>query len=196
IQVYIDNAEGGSRKTFKQGANVKFEKQHPWNQLLKITGWNVELFTIASKEQNYNVIKDAVVKIKQDNLITVTIPKKVLGDLSEAYYYVLIGSVDGFSYDNYRQVTKEGGEWEFSGGTDKDINPNVLDVLVPEGLSQKQILGSFDIDQGELATLRAVGPELGLSWKLVIIFGFSAVFLITVLGTAIKFIFNTVNRFN
>mgnify|MGYP006283874637 CR=1 FL=1 len=196
IQVYIDNNEGGSRETFKQGANVKFEKQHPWNQLLKITGWNVELVSLADKNPSYNSLSSAEVKFKQDKLIKVSIPQAKLNDLSEAHYYVLIGSVDGFNYDNYRQVTAEGGDWKFSGGSDSDLNPNVIDVLVPEGLNQKQVLGSFALDEGELATLRAVGPELGLSWKLVIIFGFAIVFIITIVGAFIKAVVNFTNKFN
>jgi carbohydrate-binding DOMON domain-containing protein len=188
IQIYIDNSDGGSRETFKQGANLKFEEQHPWNHLIKITGWNVEYFTVTNQAKEYNILRAAEVKLEQDDLIKVIIPRDQLGDLSETYYYVLIGSLDGFSYDNYRKVTAEGGDWNFSGGTDTELNPNVIDTLVPEGLSQKQVLGSFDLEEGELATLRAVGPELALSWKLVIIFAFSAVFLITFIGIVIKFI--------
>ena len=193
IQVYIDNQAGGSQKTFKQGANVRFEKQHPWNHLIKITGWNVESFYLGQEQKEYSILKDVEVKLEQNNLIKVLIPKKQLGDLSEAYYYVLVGALDGFSYDNYRQVTKDGGEWKFSGGSDTDLNPNVIDILVPEGLSQKQVLGDFNLETGQLATLRAVGPEIGLSWKLVIIFSFSAIFLLTILGIIIKIIANLAN---
>ncbi|MBM7557754.1 glucodextranase DOMON-like domain-containing protein [Halanaerobacter jeridensis] len=188
IQVYIDNSDGGSKEVFKQGANVKFEKQHPWNQLLKITGWNVELFNLDDKQKDYKLLESAAVKLEEKKVIKVTIPRKKLKDLSEAYYYVLVGSLDGFNYDNYRKVTAEGGAWNFGGGTDSDLNPNVIDTLVPEGLSQKQVLGSFDTEEGQLATLRAVGPELALPWKLVIIFAFSIIFLLTIFGIIIKFI--------
>ena len=191
IQVYIDNDKGGSRKLFKQGANVKFERQHPWNQLVKITGWNVELFNFKDDHKHYQTLESAVVKLEDKKTIKVTIPQDKCKDLSEAYYYVLVASLDGFNYDNYRKVTAEGGEWEFGGGTDSNLNPNVIDTVVPEGLSQKQILGSFDVEKGELATLRAVGPELGLPWKLVIIFGFSIIFLLTICGIIIKFINNS-----
>lgn len=188
IQVYIDNAAGGSNETFKQGANVKFEKQHPWNQLLKITGWNVELFTLDDEREEYSTLDSAEVSLDKDKLIRVSVPQQKLNDLSEAYYYVLIASLDGFHYDNYRRVTVEGGEWEFGGGRDSDINPNVIDTLVPEGLDQKQVLGSFDLEEGELATLRAVGPELALPWKLIIVFAFSIVFILTILGALLKII--------
>lgn len=190
IQVYIDNNKGGSRKIFKQGANVKFEKQHPWNQLIKITGWNVGLVNLNEGQKDYQALESAAVKLEDKNTIKVTIPQENCGDLSEAYYYVLVASLDGFNYDNYRRVTADGGEWEFGGGTDSNLNPNVIDTLVPEGLSQKQILGSFDVKEGELATLRAVGPELALPWKLVIIFGFSIIFLATIFGIIVKSINN------
>ncbi|MFO7819441.1 MAG: glucodextranase DOMON-like domain-containing protein [Halanaerobacter sp.] len=190
IQVYIDNSAGGSNETFKQGANVKFEKQHPWDQLLKITGWNVQLFTVDDDREEYSTLSSAEVNLENDKLIKVSIPQQKLNDLSRAYYYVLIASLDGFHYDNYRQVTAEGGQWEFGGGRDSDINPNVIDTLVPDGLDQKQLLRSFSLEEGELATLRAVGPELALPWKLIIIFAFSIVFILTILGAVLKIIRN------
>ena len=189
IQVYLDSGRGGVRETFKEGANINFEKQHPWNQLIKITGWNVEIFSLTAERQEYKILEEAKVKL-DDKLVQVFLPKEVLPNLSEAHYYVLIASLDGFNYDNYRKVTAQGGEWEFGGGTDSNLNPNVIDTLVPEGLDQKQVLGSFSLESGELATLYAVGPELSLPWKLVIIFSFCFILLLTILGAGLKIMRN------
>ncbi|WP_018247923.1 glucodextranase DOMON-like domain-containing protein [Orenia marismortui] len=189
VQVYISNSDEGKLETFKKGANIRFEERNPWNKLIKITGWSLEVFDYQDKATKDAIIKEDRIEILDDKkTIKVSIPKELLGDLSKAQYYVLVGSLDGFAYDNYREVIKESEGWKFGGGSNTDLNPNVLDILVPEGMDQKEILGSFDLQQGRLAVVRAVGPELGLHWKLIIIFGFLTVFLATIIGAGIKYL--------
>ncbi|AGB42004.1 protein of unknown function (DUF2223) [Halobacteroides halobius DSM 5150] len=194
IQVYIDNQDGGITETFKPGARVKFEEQHPWDKLLKITGWSVELYSSSDKAEVENRVQEAQVKLN-DKTIKLTIPKEKIGDLKEAHYYVLVGGLDGFGYDNYRPVVEEAQGWKFGGGTDTELNPNVIDTLVPEGMSQKEILGSFDLDEGRVATLRAVGPDLSLSLKFMIIIGFIVILVLTLVGAVFKFVTNRIGNF-
>ncbi|GAB6138035.1 glucodextranase DOMON-like domain-containing protein [Halanaerobaculum tunisiense] len=189
IQVYIDNQDGGSTQVFKPGAHVKFESQHPWNQLIKLTGWSVEMYSPSDDPQQTQRLQQVDVTL-EDQVIKLSIPQEKIGSLQEAHYYVLVGSLDGFGYDNYRSVVEEATGWKFGGGTDTDLNPNLLDTLVPEGMSQKEVLGSFDLEEGELATLRAVGPELSLPVKFIIIIAFAIVLLLTVVGAIVKYIMN------
>lgn len=198
IQLYIDNnSDGGSLKTFKAGANIEFEEKHPWNKLVKITGWSVEICSPEDEKGGDNRVKDARVKLlNDDKMIKVSLPKSKIGDLTEAYYYLLVGSLDGFGHDNYREVVKEAKGWKFGGGTESNLNPNVIDTLVPEGLEQKEVLGSFDLEKGELATLRAVGNEMKLPFKMAIIIGFLVLLLGAIIGGSIKFIARKFNNFD
>ncbi|WP_408955745.1 glucodextranase DOMON-like domain-containing protein [Natroniella sp. ANB-PHB2] len=193
IQVYIDNQDGGRTDTFKPGANVQFEERHPWNKLIKITGWSLEIFDYRADPEIDGRIEEGNIEVLDDNqTIKVTIPQQKLGDLEKAHYYVLVGSLDGFGYDNYREVQEEATGWKFGGGTNTELNPNVLDILVPEGMEQKEILGSFDLEKKQLATIKAVGPSLDLHFKLIIIFGFIILLLLSLIGAVIKFLLNKV----
>lgn len=197
IELYISNGEEGSVKTFKKGANVKFEDRHPWQKLIKITGWSLEVFDYRDDVNADKRLKEDRVKILDDKkTIEVSVPKSLLGDLTEAQYYLLIGSLDGFAYDNYREVVKDSQGWKFGGGSNTDINPNVIDTLVPEGMNQKEVLGAFNLETGELSTLRAVGVELKLHWKFTIIFAFLVILLATIIGTGIKYLAKVFSDYN
>nr|WP_148217661.1 glucodextranase DOMON-like domain-containing protein [Acetohalobium arabaticum] len=167
IQVYIDNQDSGATTVFKKGANVKFSKESSWNKLIKITGWNIKVFDYQDDlSQETEPVVDAEAKVLEDKqTIQARIPKELIGSLDSARYYVLIGSLDGFSYDNYRPVIEEVDDWKFGGGTDTQYNPNVLDILVPEDKSQKEILSGYDVEEEELATLYPVGNESIMSSK-------------------------------
>jgi len=189
IQLYIDNGEEGGLRTFKKGANVKFEEGHSWNKLVKVTGWTLEVFDYGDDLDKKATVEGDRVKLLADKkTIKVLLSKEEAGDLENAYYYLLIGSLDGFGYDNYREVTEDVEGWKFGGGSKSDINPNVLDILVPEGMDQKEVLGAFDLESGELATLRAVGSELGLEWKFLIIVLFVLMLVGTIVGLLVKYI--------
>nr|WP_204989811.1 glucodextranase DOMON-like domain-containing protein [Sporohalobacter salinus] len=171
IQVYIDNQDSGATTVFKKGANIKFSEAAPWNKLIKITGWNVKIFDYQDDpSQEIEPVAEVEARaLQNEQTIQVQIPKKMIGDLNSAQYYVLIGSLDGFSYDNYRPVTKEVGEWKFGGGTDTQYNPNVLDVLVPEDKSQKEVLSKYDSEEKRLATLYPVGNKSLISNKIFLV---------------------------
>lgn len=186
IQVYIDNQKGGRTDTFKPGANVKFEQRHPWNKLIKITGWDVKVYDEDDNENVSGELEGSAAKRIDQTTIKAQISKEKLDELTQAYYYVLVGSFSPFGPDNYRQVEYEPSGWSFGGGEDKEINPNVIDILVPEGLSQKEILGSYEIEDKELAVLRAVGPEPPLSLKIFIISGFLFLLIAAVIGFLAK----------
>ncbi|MCK8824861.1 glucodextranase DOMON-like domain-containing protein [Fuchsiella alkaliacetigena] len=159
VQIYIDNDSGGSTQVFKPGANVEFDPDAPWNKLVKINGWQVEVFDYQDDPQaefEDNTATTARV-LDDQRTIEVKVPQELIGDLKSAQYYVLVGALDGFSHDNFRPVVEEVEEWKFGGGTDTDYNPNVIDILVPEGKEQREILGAYNVENEELATLYPVG---------------------------------------
>jgi carbohydrate-binding DOMON domain-containing protein len=161
VQIYIDNDDGGATSVFKKGANVRFSPEAPWDKLIKINGWNIKVFDYQDDlKENTGKISEADVQVLDNKeTIQVKVPQEVIGDLDSAQYYILVASLDGFSYDNYRPVVKEVSEWKFGGGTDTEFNPNVLDTILPENKAQKEVLSSYDPEKKELAMLYPVGSN-------------------------------------
>ena len=58
-----------------------------------------------------------------------------------------------------REVMAQAAEWRFGGGDDGMYDPNVIDMLVPEGRVQEQILGAYDAKAQRLAEAPMVYPE-------------------------------------
>jgi len=180
IQIYIDNAEGGDTTVFKRGANIKFSEEAPWNKLIKVNGWNIKVYDYQDNPQEEKQIEGVEAKVLDDEqTIHIKVPKDLIGGLKGAKYYVLIGSLDGFSYDNYRPVVEEVSEWKFGGGTNSDIDPNVIDILVPEGKSQREVLGNYNLEDESLATVYSVGGGSQLFNKLFVLI---AIVAIAILG--------------
>jgi len=152
IELYIDNGQGGSRTPFYKGSNISFEEDFDWNKFLKISGWWVRLFNPDSKEEavfNLNEISekdpyqsDTAELTVENNTISLKISKSELGSLENSKFVLLIGSFDPFGYDHFRSFTEEKSYWQLSVKTELDINkiPRVMDILVPEGRSQRAIL--------------------------------------------------------
>lgn len=152
IELYIDNDQGGKSSPFYQGANVTFEEDFKWNKFIKLSGWWVRLFTPNSKEKdvfNLNEISaedpyqaETAEVTAENNTIDLKIAKSELGLLDNSKLVLLIGSFDPFGYDHFRSFTDEKSSWQIYAETELDINkiPRVMDILVPEGRSQREIL--------------------------------------------------------
>jgi len=171
IELYIDNGEGGSSKPFYKGANISFEEEFNWNKFLKISGWWVRLFNPDSKERavfDLNEISaedpyqanSAEVSI-EENTIDIKISKSELGSLNNSKIILLIGSFDPFGYDHFRSFTEEKRSWQIYAETELDINktPRVMDILVPEGRSQRKILTEEFAEIPSFAVKRSAGRE-------------------------------------
>jgi len=71
----------------------------------------------------------------------VDIPKDVVGELTaESKIMVMVAGQDGFGTNRIRQVTPEAQQWRFGGGNEEGTAPAVIDMIVPEGMKQEEIL--------------------------------------------------------
>ncbi len=151
IEVYIDNQAGGSNKLFHSGANISFEDDFQWDKFLKISGWWVKLFNPESRKENILDINDLsfiepnssenIHLSKKDNHIFLRISKSEINLVQNSKIIVLIGSFDPFGYDHFRSISNDKSYWQiYSESNVTDLNPRVLDILVPGGKSQKKIL--------------------------------------------------------
>ncbi len=151
INLYIDSKKGGRTDTYHKGANVRFEKEHPWDYFIKVAGWPSygQFFATADKQESNDTI--TVNSDPSEKIINIIVPKSAIGNPKEFYLYVLSGSQDGYGPDNFREVTKKASTWTLGGNPGLTTAPLVLDTIVPKGYTQKEVLGSFD--KNHLATL-------------------------------------------
>ena len=153
IQLYIDNESGGSTELLRPGAKVNLSDKAQWDYLLNVTGWWVRLFQPLDREKiesmsiSWNEVKNpydlegAIVELDQENdLITVKVPKEKLGELDPAKFYLLVGGFYPFGQDHYREVKESSQDWAFGGSTNLQFDTRVVDILVPQGKTQEEIL--------------------------------------------------------
>ena len=163
INIYLDAKDGGSTKTYKEGARVQFDSKHPWDYFIKVAGWPSygQFFATADGEE-----KTGCVRVEADpaeKLINVIVYKKCLKiDGNKMYAYFIIGSQDGYGPDNFRPVTPQAGQWTL-GGYPKDAGdfaPYAVDIVVPAGHTQEEILSSYSKKDKHYAILLPVEIDL------------------------------------
>jgi len=158
IEIYIDNAKGGSTEVFREGANVSFDPRHPWDKLLKLTGWWIRLYTPDDNKENIigldfndeeisGNVKNCEIETK-DNQIELKIKKDLLGPLINSYMYILVGGFDPFGLDHFRGINNKEDSWKFY---DPDLSdsklihaPRVIDIILPENYNQEKVLSKYE----------------------------------------------------
>ena len=175
--IYIDTTKGaGMTVTIRKGAMVAFDMRYGWDILIKALGWGgCRAFTSNDGEESKGISDGLEAGVLPDGkTVRVKVPLPIIGQPEASWgYYVLICSQDAFGYDDFRPVMEEASSWTFGGVSNLEFNPNVIDMLAPEGgeFSQERLLGSYDADKGGLAVLvpvsfgtaRRGGAFLGLS---------------------------------
>jgi len=155
INLYIDVKDGGRTDTYAEGARVSFSSEYPWDYFIKIAGWPSygQLFATADGEEIPDVLQ--VEADPGEKIINVIVSKTALGSFNQMALYVLSGSQDGYGPDNFRAVTPEPTEWTLGGYPldAGDFAPFVLDIIVPEGVTQEEVLSSYDKNSEKFATL-------------------------------------------
>ncbi|WP_317175990.1 glycoside hydrolase family 97 catalytic domain-containing protein [Halomontanus rarus] len=88
------------------------------------------------------------------------VPKDAIGDVSNMEVTPLMLSQDDSVETRIREVvsteTWESGwqhDWRFGGGRNDNMNPNVIDMVTPEGVSQEDALSYSDTEQAQLPSI-------------------------------------------
>ncbi|MDD2200729.1 MAG: glucodextranase DOMON-like domain-containing protein [Firmicutes bacterium] len=166
INVFIDTTPGAGRTdTLKEGALVSFMPQYAWDVKIKIMGWGGSRVYFASDGDVSGGRSEglSVEALPNGKTIRAAVSQTVIGEPLDSWkYYVLVGSQDGYGLDNFRPVMGEAGQWVFGGGSDLNINPNVIDILAPENgpYSQESQLGSWNASERRYAMLVPANAEL------------------------------------
>jgi len=162
IEIYIDNAKGGSFELFSEGANVKLNPAYCWNKLLKINGWWVSLNVPNDKSSDLIdliiaeddlpwIIKNPEIEVK-DNWIKLKVDKEKIGSLDGSYLYIMVGGFDPFGYNYYRGVKNGVDHWFFNleGEKNTELAPRVIDLIVPPEYNQYKLLSRYENDYPQI----------------------------------------------
>ena len=93
--------------------------------------------------------------------LSIVIPVSVIGaPTTDWSYFVMAGSDD---FNKYRQAGADhGGDWQLGGGEAGEIDPNVIDMIVPTGGDadlQDFLLDGYDTSSATLAEVLPVGTN-------------------------------------
>jgi carbohydrate-binding DOMON domain-containing protein len=141
LQFYVRHpgASGGTTAA-RAGVNASFEA--PYHRRVFVEGFvqpRVEAADGATVTEDV-----AVTGFQTIDAILVEVPRSALGDLSGAQFVPLVLGQDGFSYGSVRPVAATATDGVFGGGagsgTRDSTNPNVIDLITPEGVTQAQAL--------------------------------------------------------
>lgn len=159
IHVYLDIMPGGSAETLESRAELAvFPEEYAWDFVLHIDGFS-EYGKITSYDGKYQspllVIPD-----HQRNTIIARIPLEKNGilsviDMPETRHYVLVGAYNQLSKSNFMTVENTAGQAK-GGGAESRLTPRIYDYLAPQGISQKEVLSSYNEDEYRYAMLKPV----------------------------------------
>ncbi|SHL18984.1 glucan 1,4-alpha-glucosidase [Haladaptatus paucihalophilus DX253] len=148
IQVYLrdPDASGGTTDA-REGVNATFEAPYQYRVV-------AEGFVPARVEagDGSELTRDVTITgYESVDAVKLELPKSTLdGDLTDMQLVPLLLGQDGYSPGRIRPVNATAGGYTFGGGRDDSMNPNVIDLVTPEGVNQSDAL-AYSAD--ELATI-------------------------------------------
>jgi len=150
LDIYIDtdHKPGSGATQLLPGRNAQITPEDAWEYCIWVEGWQQEIHAVSPDGLPNRLGEVKTQIVPQEHTITVTVPKKIIGDQPQDWgYLVVLTSQEGFpSAGNWRvrEVLSEAQEYRLGGGRDDNLDPNIIDILVPEGQSQEEILGAYE----------------------------------------------------
>jgi hypothetical protein len=143
VDIYIDTdgkPGSGSRSLF-MGRNAFARSGSEWEFAVMANMDEVSLYDSGLKpiaQAKVGAWGDAVTRS-----MIVRVPKAVVGkpDKNWKVIALLVGH-DGYASGRVRPITQTAQEWTFGGSTNPS-EPRIIDLVVPLGQSQKDVLGAF-----------------------------------------------------
>ncbi len=155
IQVYIDTdrVSGSGNIQPDQNPNVMIHEDFAWEKMVRADGWLT--YGLLQNESQFSVVTSVDLL---NNRITIKAPLGLIGTPTEDWaYVVLVGSQD---FQAFRERFQKEQLWKLGGGDDGEYDPNVIDMLVPEGVDQDEILSNWDFATQRQAKMIGVGPNV------------------------------------
>jgi len=161
IDIYIDTdnkASSGSTKALG-GRRVEFEPECAWEYAIWVEGWNQRVFMPEGGDVGgVTATVDTI-----GNLVSISVPKSIIGQPEPGWgYQVFVLGQEGYPSEGnlrVREVMEQAAEWRFGGGDNSVYDPNVIDMLVPTGRTQEEILSAYDVSAKKLAVVPMIYPD-------------------------------------
>lgn len=172
IDIYLDTdrVPGSGQTAALGGRRVEFAPESAWEYAIWVEGWQQRIFTAGGKAQGAAppAEEGAGLRVSVDSAersVTVRVPKAVIGEPQPTWgYQVFILGQEGFPESDslrVREVKANRAEWRFGGGDDGPYDPNVIDMLAPEGTTQEAVLGRYSVADKRLAVVPMVYGRQG-----------------------------------
>ena len=144
IDIYIDlNGRRSLGSTsLLPGRGALTVPENAWEYCITINGWDSALYKVDLDNKIVKMLNDFEMEVDTDaKVISVYIPKNVLrGDPYLWHYIVLTCGYDPENeIDKILYVQKEA-DVHYFGGKKSEVSSNIIDVILPEGLKQKEAL--------------------------------------------------------
>ncbi|ESP87095.1 glucoamylase / glycosyl hydrolase [Candidatus Halobonum tyrrellensis G22] len=159
LQVYVrDPSADGGATAAREGVNAEFAA--PYQRRVVADGFTGEFAPRVEDAAGGVVTEDvSLTAYPEASAVKVGVPKSSLGgDVRTLQFAPLLMGQDGFSPGRIRPVNAANGGYVFGGGRDDDRNPNVIDLVVPDGTTQADTL-SYDDDPRGTVPYLSVGTR-------------------------------------
>jgi len=156
IQIYFHNpdADGGTIEA-REGINATFEAPH--HHRVVVSPFEDDFEPVVEDAEGNVVDEDVEVNTEDGDKITVSVDESTLDYLEDGAVAALSVGFDGYAEGMVRQVTEDGGEWEFA-GAENEYAPNVIDLVTSDDVSSEDALAYSDGEYAEIPLLQ-VGDE-------------------------------------
>lgn len=153
IDIYLDkDGLTGHGQARTKGLQAKLTPDGYWEKLIRVTGnWHGETRVYNS---DWSAGEEVSVEVDlAQKTVTVRVPHSALGGAPESGWGFVV-AVGGEENGGVREVLSGRHEWKFGGGSDTHRDPNILDILVPEGKTQEEVLDWTNVSPVTLPVLR------------------------------------------
>ncbi len=137
LQVYLRDPSASDGSTAaRTGVNATFES--PYQRRLVVVPFGPTRIESADG----SVVTDDVQVTTYDAIsaIKLDVPKSAVGDVRSLELAPLMLAQNGYSPGSVRQVKANVGSYVFGGGRDDDADPNVIDLVTPDGVTNADAL--------------------------------------------------------
>ena len=153
VQIYVDkdNVSGSGQTDTLEGVYAEIDDDWAWEVAISATGEPGAVKSVIGSTGETSAKGIDASASKETNVISIIASKNIIGsDVGQYRYILILGSQDGFGTGKWRDVDEAAKSWRLGGGSDpsddgNNYDPNILDMILPEGVNQELLLSSYSI---------------------------------------------------
>ncbi len=148
LEVYIDlnNRINVGNLSLLSGRNAFTLSEDAWEYVILVNGWKQALFKLDSSGKLQKVC-NLHTEIRGNCVIFHLSLNKIKGNPSRWGYIPLVTPISSLD-KKILEIKKQPDDIHFGGGEKRNIEPNIIDVVLPEGFSQEKILSMYKKKRG------------------------------------------------